>query len=70
MSGDDLTITVSKGYSNTLLVHEMDIIEVGVLHHLITESNPSNKSMPLLMDCQTAEEVLAVLEQLDDYDVP
>ena len=65
---DEPTITLSKGYSNELVVHDMNIFEVGVLRHLITESNPSNKSMPHLMDCETAEEVLNVIGQLDDSD--
>ncbi|MDE0430966.1 MAG: AAA family ATPase [Caldilineaceae bacterium] len=65
---DDPEITLSKGYSNEIVVHDMDIFEVGVIRHLITESNPSSKSTPLLMDCETAEEVLNAIEHLDDSD--
>ena len=65
---DDPTLTLSKGYSNEFFVHDMEIFEVGVLRHLIIESNPSNKSMPILMDCETPDQVLTTIEHLDDSD--
>ncbi len=65
---DDPTLTLSKGYSNQFSVHDMEISEFGVLQHLITEANPSTKSMPYLRDCETPDQVLTAIENSEDSD--
>ena len=59
-------ITLSKGYSNITIVHDLDINEEAIMEHLISTANLQVEDTKLLHEKEAPAEVLKALQEIDE----